>query len=116
MHSNIGLGAMNLVNDIDLLRQLVENQQFCLIFIQAPDCGLCSVILDKVERVAAQFDKLSAARVELHVTPQVTGEFLVATAPTVLLFVGGKEVYRAGTFIDVHELENELEKWISNIT
>ena len=102
---------MNLVNDIEQLKQLAENQQLCLLYIQAPDCGLCSVMLGKVEQATQRFSELCAARVELHVVPQVTGEFLVATAPTVLLFVNGKEVYRAGTFINVRELECEIEKW-----
>ena len=82
-----------------------------IVYIQAPDCGLCSVMLGKVEQATQRFSELCAARVELHVVPQVTGEFLVATAPTVLLFVNGKEVYRAGTFINVRELECEIEKW-----
>ena len=73
-------------------------------------------MLDKVEAVAHSIDKLCSARVELLVVPEVTGEFSVATAPTVLIFVEGKEVYRAGTFIDTLELERILTKWSDNLT
>lgn len=107
---------MDLINDIIRLKVFVADNKFCLIYIQAPDCGLCSIMLDKIEAVAQRLDNLSSARVELLVVPEVAGEFLVATAPTVLVFAHGKEVYRAGTFIDTMELERKLTKWSENIT
>ncbi len=103
--------AVDLINDINRLKEFVADNKFCLLYIQAPDCGLCSIMLDKIEAVSQRFDDLSAARVELLVVPEIAGEFLVATAPTVLVFVEGKEVYRAGTFIDTLELERILTKW-----
>lgn len=102
---------MDLINNINKLKTIVAAGKLCLLYIQAPDCGLCSIMLDKIEAVAQRFDKVRSARVELHVVPEVAGEFLVATAPTVLVFAHGREVYRAGTFIDTMELERVLLKW-----
>ncbi|MBR5085937.1 MAG: thioredoxin family protein [Muribaculaceae bacterium] len=107
---------MELLNDINRLKGIVNSEPFCLLYIQTPDCGLCSIMLDKIEAVAQRFDNLRSARVELLVVPEVVGEFLVATAPTVLVFSHGKEVYRAGTFIDTMELERVLTKWSESIT
>ena len=106
---------MELINDIDELKRVAAQSDLCLLYIQAPDCGLCSIMLDKIEAVAQNFNNLRSARVELLVVPEVAGEFLVATAPTVLIFAHGKEVYRAGTFIDTMELECILTKWSENI-
>ena len=108
--------VMELINDIDQLEVFVADNKLCLLYIQAPDCGLCSIMLDKIEAVAQRFDNLRSARVELLIVPEVAGAFLVATAPTVLMFAYGKEVYRAGTFIDTMELERVLEKWNENLT
>ncbi len=102
---------MELINDINRLKEFVAHNNLCLLYIQAPDCGLCSVMLDKIEAVAQLFDKVASARVELLVVPEMAGEFLVATAPTVLVFAHGKEVHRQGTFIDLFELERVLTKW-----
>ncbi|MBR5638594.1 MAG: thioredoxin family protein [Muribaculaceae bacterium] len=107
---------MELVDDINILNAFVEENKFCLLYIQAPDCGLCSIMLDKIGKMAQRFDNLHSIRVELLVVPEVAGAFLVATAPTVLLFAHGKEVYRAGTFIDTMELERILTKWSENLT
>lgn len=102
---------MELINDIEQLRHEIESHAFTLLYIQAPDCGLCSVMLDKIEKVVAGFDQLRAMRAEIHVVPEIAGAFMVATAPTVLVFSHGKEVYRAGTFIDILELEKVLTTW-----
>lgn len=107
--------SMDLLNDINRLKEFVANNKFCLLYIQAPDCGLCSIMLDKIDAVSQRFDDLSAARVELLAVPEIAGEFLVATAPTVLVFAHDKEVYRAGTFIDTMKLEQVLEKWNENL-
>ena len=69
---------MELIDDINRLKAFVEENKFCLLYIQAPDCGLCSIMLDKIEAVAHRFDNLRSARVELLVVPEVAGEFLVA--------------------------------------
>lgn len=110
------ISAMDLINDINRLKEFVADNKFCLLYIQAPDCGLCSIMLDKIKAVAQHFEKLSSTRAELLVVPEVAAEYLVATAPTVLVFVEGKEVYRAGTFIDTMELGQVLEKWNENLT
>lgn len=107
---------MELINDINRLKELVKDNKLCLLYIQAPDCGLCSIMFDKIATVSQRFNNLHSARVELLVVPEIAGEFLVATAPTVLMFAYGKEVYRAGTFIDTMELERILTKWNENLT
>lgn len=106
---------MELINDINRLKEFVADNKFCLLYIQAPDCGLCSIMLDKIDVVSQRIDGLIAVRVELLAVPEIVGEFLVATAPTVLVFVEGKEVYRAGTFIDTKELTQVIEKWNENL-
>ncbi len=107
---------MDLVNNLNELKKKKELEPLFLLYVQAPDCGLCSIMLDKIEAVTHQYANLRSARVELHVLPEIAGTFLVATAPTVLLFAHGKEVFRAGTFIDLIELKKTLTKWNENIT
>ncbi|MFS0554920.1 hypothetical protein [Brevibacillus sp. 179-C 1.1 NHS] len=41
--------------------------------------------------------------------PFISGEFLVFTAPTILLFADGKEVFRQARFISFDELERVLK-------
>ncbi len=107
---------MELIDDIEQLKIIVAQEKLCLLYVQAPDCGLCSIMLGKIDAVSSRFTQVRAVRVEIQVVPRVAAEFLVATAPTVLVFAQGREIYRAGNFINVAELENVLSKWCGNLT
>ena len=41
----------HLTNIKDIEKAIVENR-LCLFYIKVPDCGVCNVMLDKVERLA----------------------------------------------------------------
>ncbi len=102
---------MELINDLEQIKSEIDNNEFAMLYIQAPDCGLCSVMLEKIEALTDFYRQLRTMRAEIHVVPQIASAFMVATAPTLLLFCKGREVYRAGTFIDTLEVENQLNKW-----
>ena len=34
------------------IEQAIADNRLCLFYIKAPDCGVCNVMLDKVERLA----------------------------------------------------------------
>jgi hypothetical protein len=43
--------------------------------------------------------------------PLIAGRFLVYSGPTVLLLMDGKEVYRGSQFIDLEELEFNINRF-----
>lgn len=106
---------MELVNDIKHIKLVVGESELCMLYVQAPDCGLCSLMLGKIEAVSLQYPQVRAIRAEVQLVPELAGEFLVATAPTVLLFAKGHEIYRAGNFIDVAQLEHIMKQWCENV-
>ncbi|MPN50903.1 hypothetical protein SDC9_198543 [bioreactor metagenome] len=42
---------------------------------------------------------------------EASGEFMVFTVPTLILFAEGKEIARQGRFINFDELEFEVNRW-----
>ena len=44
------------INDIELT---VKDNRLCLFYIKAPDCGVCNVMLDKVEQLADSHPSLN---------------------------------------------------------
>ena len=93
----------------DIERTIVENR-LCLFYIKAPDCGVCNVMLNKVERVADNHPQLVAFYTDITEEPFIAGRFLVFSGPTVLLLLDGKEVYRGSQFIDLEELERRIHQ------
>ena len=87
---------MELINDIKHLKVVVSES-------------------DYREQVAERYPQARSLRAEIQVVPELAGEYLVATAPTVLIFSKGREIYRVGNFIDTVDLERFLSKWCENV-
>ena len=104
----------HLTSRIDIERTIADNC-LCLFYIKSPDpdCGVCNVMLDKVARLADQFPSLTSFYTDITEEPLIAGQFLVYSGPTVLLLLDGKEVYRGSQFIDLEELEYNINRFLT---
>ena len=93
------------------IEQTLKDNRLCLFYIKAPDCGVCNVMLDKVERLAESYTSLCSFYTDIREEPLIAGRFLVYSGPTVLLLMEGKEIYRASQFINLEELEQTINKY-----
>ena len=96
------------INDIE---QALTDHRLCLFYIKAPNCGVCNVMLDKVEATVTHFPTLCSIYTDITEEPLIAGRFLVYSGPTVLLLMEGKEVYRASGFINLAELEIRIKQY-----
>ena len=103
---------MEHLTSIKDIEQTIKNNRLCLFFIKAPDCGVCNVMLDKVEKIADVFPSLCSLYTDIIEEPLIASHFLVYSGPTVLLLMDGKEVYRASQFIDLEELKYNINRYI----
>lgn len=102
---------MQHLTDIKDIEQAINDNRLCLFYIKAPDCGVCNVMLDKVERLADSVPSLCSFYTDITEEPLIAGHFLVYSGPTVLLLMGGKEVYRGSQFIDMEELKYNINRY-----
>ncbi len=102
---------MEHLTDIISIERALQNNRLCLFYIKAPDCGVCSVMLDKVGMLASRHHSIYSFFTDITEEPLIAGRFLVYSGPTVLLLMEGKEVYRASQFIDLAELEQTLNRY-----
>ena len=97
------------------IEKAIAGNRLCLFYIKAPDCGVCNVMLDKVEKIADVFPSLCSLYTDIIEEPLIASHFLVYSGPTVLLLMDGKEVYRASQFIDLEELKYNINRYIELI-
>ena len=102
---------MEHLTNIQDIEQTLKDNRMCLFYIKAPDCGVCNVILDKVQRLADSHPSLCSFYTDIREEPLIAGRFLVYSGPTVLLLTDGKEIYRASQFINLEELEQTIIKY-----
>ena len=97
----------HLTNITDIELALADNH-LCLFYIKAPDCGVCNVMLEKVQHLADSHPSLCSFYTDICEEPLIAGRFLVYSGPTVLLLMDEKEIYRASQFINLEELEQMI--------
>lgn len=107
--TNVHVGSLG---DILTYQKAIADNRLCLFYIKAPDCGVCNVMLDKVERLADSITAVYSFYTDITEEPLIAGQFLVYSGPTVLLLMDGKEVYRASQFIDLEELKYNINRYI----
>ena len=103
---------MEHLTNIQDIEQTMKDNRLCLFYIKAPDCGVCNVMLDKVERLADSYTSLCSFYTDIREDPLIAGRFLVYSGPTVLLLMEGKEIYRASQFINLEELKQTINKYL----
>ena len=94
------------------IEKAIADNRLCLFYIKAPDCGVCNVMLGKLEYVADCFPSLCSFYTDILEEPLIASHFLVYSGPTVLLLMEGKEVYRGSQFIDLEELRYNINRFI----
>ena len=104
--------TQHLTNIKDIERTILDNR-LCLFFIKAPDCGVCNVMFARVGQLASGLPSLCSFYTDIREEPLIAGRFLVYSGPTVLLLMDGKEVYRSSQFIDMQELEQMINRYLS---
>lgn len=100
------------LTSISDIEHTIANNTLCLFYIKAPDCGVCNVMLDKVEKLADQYPHLTSFYTDIMEEQLIAGRFLVYSGPTVLLLMDGKEVYRGVQFIDLEELAFNINRFL----
>ena len=103
---------MEHLTNIQDIEQTMKDNRLCLFYIKAPDCGVCNVMLDKVERLADSYTSLCSFYTDIREEPLIAGRFLVYSGPTVVLLMEGKEIYRASQFINLEELKQTINKYL----
>nr|WP_217437953.1 thioredoxin family protein [Brevibacillus sp. HB1.2] len=86
----------------------IERHPISLLFIKTANCGVCDVTYARTVERLKQFPQVKSMVVSMEKIPTLSGEYLVFTAPAILLFVDGKEVFRQARFVSFEELERVL--------
>ncbi|WP_232698831.1 thioredoxin family protein [Brevibacillus daliensis] len=102
---------MKRLMNIQELESVLEQHAINLFVIKAEQCGVCEAVQAQLIPILENHPKINAISAYINDVPELSGKYLAFTAPVVLLFVEGKEVYRAARFIQMEELVHVIKQW-----
>ena len=106
--------------DMDLLKSCMEGPVPLILYFSAEPCTVCHAMLPKLQKVLlgtahcleGQDYHLLVIDSEKH--PEICGQLLVFTVPTLLIFWEGREVLRESRFLDLNQIMRILSQIIES--
>lgn len=93
------------------LKQVIAENQLVLLVMKSADCGVCESVQAKLSVMLESRTGIAGIYVYIADAPDVASEYLALSAPTVLVFHAGKEVYRITRFVLFDELDRLLSQY-----
>ncbi len=91
--------------------KLKENEPALLAYFSTEACNVCKVLKPKVaELIKTEFPEIKLAYIKSDKLPEVAAQNQVFAAPTILVFIEGREYIRKSRNIGISELQQEIER------
>ena len=96
--------------NLDKITKTIKDEEIVILYVKSRSCSVCVELLPKVEEVAVS-EKIKFIDIYIEENREIGTTYNVFTAPTVIMFTMGKEVYREGRFLRVSELKDKIYKY-----
>ena len=92
----------------DPLLVTIRETPMLLAYFSTPQCNVCKVLRPKVEELLAEYSGVEFLYVDSTAHPEVSGQHLVFAAPTIVLFMDGREMRRFSRNLAMEDLDRAL--------
>ena len=103
------IGGMRMIDiqSYDQYDELLNNQEYFILYTTAPGCSVCHADYPRVNQLAKEH-QFPVYHVDISRIPMLTGQLNLFSSPTVLIYLKGKEYHRQVRIIDFEELAYRL--------
>ena len=102
---------MQNIGSITDFEQLVQTTDMVLAYFSHDSCSVCKVLLPKVKALLKRdFPEVKMAYCNIEQVPEASAQNSVFTAPTLLIFVQGKEYMRYSRNIGLDQLSQTIAR------
>lgn len=89
---------------------LIQSADQLLAYFSHEDCSVCKTLRPKVKSLTEKTGRVQFCYVNIREHPQISGQNMVFTVPTIILFQKGREVKRFSRHFSLDELEYYIER------
>lgn len=99
--------------DVDQFKKYLQEKPVVLAYFSYPQCTVCKALRPKVEALGASYDQVDFLYVDTHQNRQLAGQYSIFAAPTLVIFVEGKEYKRLSRHFSITDIHAFLERIFS---
>jgi thioredoxin 1 len=100
-----------LISSKEELDNGIKENMACLVYFSSPTCNVCQVLRPKImEEFEKHYKEMKLYHVDLSITPEIGSELQVLAAPTVIIYLEGREFIRKYRNMSVDGLLQEVQR------
>jgi len=96
--------------NLNTINSIIQIEEMVILYVKSHSCNVCVELLPKVQEIADK-EKIRFIPIQIEDHREVGSEYNIFSAPTIILFVMGKESYRQGRFLVPSELTATIKKY-----
>ncbi len=102
------------IKNINGFNEKIVSGVTVLAYFLTPDCNVCKILKPKVaELICTEFPQVELIYVDLVSQPALAAQQNVFIAPTIIVYLEGKEFIRKSRNIGIQELKKEIKRLYS---
>jgi len=99
------------LNDLDALKTVLKDELAVVLYFSSPSCSVCKVLRPKLmQAIEETYPQIGRYHADISLTPEIAAEFQVFSAPTIIIFLEGREFIRKGRALSVDGLLQEIKR------
>ena len=96
---------------LEALEAALASQPALLVYVHAPDCGICHVLWPRLHTVlTSRYPRLALARVDAAAAPEVAAALGAFTVPTAIVYFEGREHHRFTHAFGLNEVGAAIDR------
>lgn len=96
---------------IETIQQAINESPAVMLYFSAPSCSVCHVLKPKLlEAVQSAFNRFETIDVDISLMPEIGSHYGVFAAPTVIVFLDGREFLRKSRNMSVGEVVEAIRR------
>lgn len=100
---------MEKMMSLNQMKKAIQEKPLVILLAKTGNCGVCESVQFKVIELLKSHSRVKGMYAFHEDVPEITSEYMIFSAPTLLLFVEGKEMYRVSRFVRFDDLERILQ-------
>ena len=107
-------------NNHEILKRRMTGPEPLILYFSAEPCTVCHAMLPKLQKALLEMGEAQEGQdyhlmvIESEQHPEICGQLLVFTVPTILIFWEGREILRESRFMDLNQVTRILSQIIES--
>jgi len=97
-------------------QNLLQQHLITVGYFSTETCNVCKVLRPQVRQICQNIDHVHFEYVDIEKAPELRGQYLVFSVPTIIIFVEGKEHKRLNRYMSLQDFETELLRLVEILT